>query len=396
MGITDLYKLQQKKVRTILGLMSGTSLDGLDIALCSFSGYGFDTQVSLKHFITQPYTENFKNQIRQAFSKKTVNLEHLTMLHAYIGRIHASLINDTLKKWGIESHEIDLIASHGQTIYHAPASLHQVKGLPDATLQMGDGDHIAVGTGIITISDFRQKHVAAGGEGAPLAAYGDILLFSSKDENRVLLNIGGISNFSFLPAQNSKNQFISTDAGPGNTLMDAFVRLCFGKNYDDNAAIARSGRCNLPLLTALSAHPFFNLDVPKTTGPELFNLEYLQQARQESGTQHIPDEDVLATLNRFTAESIAKTIRQCMTSAEPFTIYASGGGTKNPLLLENIKEVLPGTTVKSTASLGIDPSAKEAVLFAALANECIAPEKFNFRSSSKMPDVRMGKISLPD
>ena len=396
MGIADLYKLQQKASRTILGLMSGTSLDGLDIALCSFSGYGFETTVSLKHFITQPYSEEFKSQIRQVFSKRSVDLEQLTVLNAHIGRVHASLINKTLEEWGIDPVEVDLIASHGQTVYHAPASLHKIKEMPNATLQIGDGDHIAAGTGIITISDFRQKHLAAGGEGAPLAAYGDILLFSSKDENRMMLNIGGISNFSFLPAQNSKNQFISTDAGPGNTLMDLFVRLRFGKSYDDNASIARSGRCSQPLLTALSDHPFFNLDVPKTTGPELFNLEYLQQSQKESGTQNISDEDVLATLNRFTAESIARTIKLCMKTVEPFTIYASGGGISNPLLLENIKEALPGTTVKSTASLGIDPDAKEAVLFAALANECIAPKKISFKGRSKMPEVRMGKISLPD
>jgi len=392
--ISRLDQVQKKPCRLILGLMSGTSLDGLDIALCSFEGYGMDTCVSLKQFKTQSYAKDFKDRIRAVFSKRTVDLEQLTILNALIGRKHAQLINQTLSEWGVRSDEVDLIASHGQTIYHAPAHLHKISGMPNATFQIGDADHIAVITGIITVSDFRQKHIAAGGEGAPLAAYGDRLLFSSKQENRVLLNIGGIANFSFIPVKNLEKDFISTDAGPGNTLMDAFARHQFNIAYDKDSAIGRSGRVNSKLLKALLDHPFFSSPLPRTTGPELFNLEYLFQAQQKSATTELSNEDIMAVLNRFSAEAIAQTVQSAVNGAEKFSIYASGGGIHNQLLLENLKDKFPAVDIKSTDALGVKPDAKEAVLFAALANECIAPEGTVF-SGKGMPDIRMGKISFP-
>src|SRR5690606_29098773 len=158
----------------------------------------------------------------------------------------------------------DLIASHGQTIFHAPKHQHRKDGYPNATLQIGDGDHIAMKTGIITLSDFRQKHIAAGGEGAPLAVYGDYLIFSSATENRIMLNIGGIANFTFLPSAHLTG-FFSSDVGPGNTLMDQFIQLKYpGKYYDENAAIASSGKPNSDLLNALLDHPFYKAEFPKT------------------------------------------------------------------------------------------------------------------------------------
>jgi len=180
--------------------MSGTSLDGLDMALCEISGHGKETQLTLLDFETYGYDEVFKNEVRSVFSTQMVNLEKLCMLNSWIAREHATIINAQIKKWGIDKSEIDLIASHGQTIYHAPKRQHKQNGFENSTLQIGDGDHIAHHTGIITISDFRQKHVAAGGEGAPLAAYGDYILFADKKVDRILINIGGISNLTYIPA----------------------------------------------------------------------------------------------------------------------------------------------------------------------------------------------------
>jgi anhydro-N-acetylmuramic acid kinase len=185
--------------------------------------------------------------------------------------------------------------------------LHGKSKFGNATLQIGDGDHLACKTGIITISDFRQKHIVAGGEGAPLAAYGDFLIFSKKDENRIMLNIGGIANFTFLPGSLNADEVFCTDTGPGNTLMDAYIQNKYpGKYFDENAELAYKGITNENLLTALKAHPFFEQAFPKTTGPELFNLNYLQLAQQRSGTENLRNEDVLATLNRFSADTITK------------------------------------------------------------------------------------------
>ena len=177
------------------------------------------------------FNEDFKQEIKSVFSKKDIDLEKLCLLNPWIALQHASIINACLKKWNIKNEEIDLLASHGQTIYHAPKSLHGQQKFGNATLQIGDGDHLAVSTGIITLSDFRQKHIAAGGEGAPLAVYGDYLIFGKAGEDRILLNIGGIANFTFLPGSMNAAAIFSTDTGPGNTMMDAFMQQNFKELY---------------------------------------------------------------------------------------------------------------------------------------------------------------------
>lgn len=395
-GLSQLFEIVKKDKRTIIGLMSGTSLDGLDIALCEFTGYGTETEVEVLEFSTVPYKEEFKEKIKAIFSKREVDLEHVCLMNAYIGSLHADLVLECLKKWQVMPNMVDVIASHGQTIYHAPASQHMIKEMPNATLQIGDGDHIAVKTGILTLSDFRQKHIAAGGEGAPLAVYGDYLLFSKEGQNRIMLNIGGIANFTFLPGDLDTTKIFSTDVGPGNTLMDAYVQTQFsGKYFDSNAEIALRGQYSEDLLTALLDNPFFNQNFPKTTGPELFNLAYLEKAQVKSGTSYLSPEGVMATLNRFSATGICDALKRAL-KGETFEIFLSGGGMHNPLLVQNIKELLPNVVIKNTAELGIAPDAKEAVLFATLANECLVGNSISFGSEkNNIPSVQMGKISLP-
>lgn len=396
-GLGRLFGLVKKEKRTIIGLMSGTSLDGLDIALCEFTSHGMQTQMTLREFATMPYSAAFKAEVKAVFSKRQVDLEKVCLMNAYIGSFHADLVLACLQKWNIKPQEVDVIASHGQTIYHAPASLHLIEEMPNATLQIGDGDHIAVRTGIVTLSDFRQKHIAAGGEGAPLAVYGDYLLFSKKGQNRVMLNIGGIANFTFLPGDLDTSRIFSTDVGPGNTLMDAYVQSQFaGKYYDADSEIALRGAYNPALVDALLDHPFFKQDFPKTTGPELFNLAYLERAQERSGTVHISPQDVLATLNRFSARGICDALKRSLTG-EGFEIFLSGGGMHNPLLLQNMKELLANVAIRDTAELGVSPDAKEAVLFATLANECLVGDRIDFGpGQTRVPSVHMGKISLPE
>ena len=397
-NISSLNTIATKLKRTIIGLMSGTSVDGLDIALCHFSGTGIDTRIELKQFETVSYDEDYKAEISSVFSKKMVDLEKLCLLNAWVATQHADMILHCLKKWNIDATDIDIIASHGQTIFHAPKSLHGNSKFGNATLQIGDGDHLACKTGIITISDFRQKHIAAGGEGAPLAAYGDFLIFSKKNENRIMLNIGGIANFTFLPGNLNADEVFCTDTGPGNTMMDAFVQKNYpGKYFDENAAIASKGIVNKKLLSALKDHPFFDQAFPKTTGPELFNLNYLQQAQQRSGTESLPNEDILATLNHFSADTITDAIKKCIKEKNNFSFFVSGGGMHNPLLMKNITEQLSGSIFKSTKELNINPDAKEAVLFAVLANETICGSTINFgQGRNGIPNVSLGKISFPN
>jgi anhydro-N-acetylmuramic acid kinase len=399
-NLQNLYQIAQKPARKIIGLMSGTSMDGLDVALCEISGAGESTEVKLLNFDTVDYSEEIKIEIRKVFAKQTIDFQHLALLNEWIGVLHANMILDCLKAWNISANDIDLVASHGQTVMHAPKILHQQQKFPNATLQIGDGDHIAVKTGIITLSDFRQKHLAAGGEGAPLAVYGDYFIFGKKGENRIMLNMGGIANFTYLPATMNPEEVFVTDTGTGNTLIDAFTRHYFPeKAYDKNAEIARQGSVNQVLLEELKADNFFKTAFPKTTGPELFSIEYVKKAQLKSNTEQISVNDLLATLTRFSAETIAEavnfTINKTSYDIKDFNVYMSGGGMHNPLLVCWLKELLPCNFLK-TNDLGISGDAKEAVLFAILANETVSGGDSDFGSRRGIPSVSMGKISFPN
>jgi anhydro-N-acetylmuramic acid kinase len=389
-NLQKLFKTAQKDEKLGIGLMSGTSLDGLDIALCRFKDNGLHTQFELLHFITIPYHKHFKQEVHEIFSRRLVDLEKVTLLNAYIGTFHGELVLHALAKWGIKPDEVDFIASHGQSIYHAPKRLHQQTEYPNATLQIGDGDHLAVKTGILTISDFRQKHIAAGGEGAPLALYGDVLLANKPGEDRILLNIGGIANLTYLPADGDLHKVVCTDIGSGNTLIDAACREYFDKPYDKDSMIALTGLVNDELLEALLDHPFFGENAPKTTGPELFNLSYLSDAQQVSGTQDIGPEDIICTLSAFTARTIADFILAYFPADSK--IFASGGGAKNYFVTTYLKQLLPKASFGDTGDLGIDPDAKEAILFALLGNEALSGEPIQI---GKNPTVLMGKFSFP-
>jgi anhydro-N-acetylmuramic acid kinase len=390
-NLKKLFKTAQKPEKLGIGLMSGTSLDGLDIALCKFINNGLNTRFELLEFATIPYSDDFKTEVREVFSRKMVDLKKLTLLNAYIGSFHGTLVLDCLKNWGISPDDVDYIASHGQTIYHAPQRLHLKANYPNATLQIGDGDHLAVRTGILTISDFRQKHLAAGGEGAPLALYGDVLLGNKPGENRVLLNMGGIANLTYLPADGDASKVLCTDIGPGNTLIDAACKKYFNKAYDQDAQIAFSGKVNSVLLGALLSHPFFTEAFPKTTGPELFNLRYVEQAQQQSQTKDISPADIVATLSALTAAIIVNVI-ECNYPDKGLKLFVSGGGYRNPFIMRYLQERMPGVAIASTYDLGIDPDAKEAILFALLGNEALCGEPMPIGNN---PAVLMGKFSFP-
>jgi len=385
-NIEALYRIAGKHERTILGLMSGTSLDGLDIAVCTFLGSGTHTKLNVTHYTTIPYTEDFKAAVRKIFSIRAVDLEAVTLLNAHIARVHSSMVLSALEGWKLSASVIDVIASHGQTIYHAPKFLHPTSNYGNATLQIGDGDIISTATGIITISDFRQKHIAAGGEGAPLALYGDTILFAHKTENRVLLNMGGIANFTYLPAGQTTN-IISTDVGPANTLIDSYVKANYnGLSYDANGDIASSGTINEAFVNAVFAHPFFNTAFPKTVGPELFNLDFIEAACKTAGIVSMAHQDMIASLSYITARAIADGIYKVVGDANlELVIYASGGGIHNAYIMQQLQTMCPNASFKNLETLGVHPDAKEAVLFTVLANEALAGS----------PTLSMGKISFP-
>jgi anhydro-N-acetylmuramic acid kinase len=381
--LSRLLAVAQQPSRRIIGLMSGTSLDGLDVALCRCTGHGATLQVAMEQFVTVPYEAAFQARLR-AISQPWVDLEEVVLLNAEVARRHAATVLACLAEWGVGPAEVDVLASHGQTIWHAPRHQHGRAEFPHhATLQIGDGDHLAVGTGIITLSDFRQKHIAAGFEGAPLAPFADELLFRQPGVNRLLINLGGIANFTLLPADGGPAQ--ATDTGPGNTLLDAVVRQHYpGQAYDEGGRLAAQGQPHAGLLAALRSHSFFSEPFPKTTGPELFSPAYLAENQRLTATENLSVSDVLATLIELGAGAVAQGVRHYLGPAPAADALVSGGGAHNATLLAALARHLPATTLRSTAEAGVPPDAKEAVLFAVLANEALAGN-----------GLSLGKISLP-
>lgn len=377
-NVQRLLEIATKPTRTILGLMSGTSIDGLDIALCSFTGTGTASGAQVLKYSSLPYSVEEASFIRHFATSETVRVEDLAIANVWIARLHARMINDTLASWNIDKTDVDMIASHGQTIRHAPKRIHNQPDMPNATLQIGDGDHLAALTGILTISDFRQKHVALGGEGAPLAGYGDDLLFRSDTEPRILLNIGGIGNLTWLPTQRT-DDILTFDTGPGNTLIDAYCRAYFDKRMDEGGAIALSGTVDEALLANWLRDPFFTASPPKTTGPELFRLDRFQSRIPTT----LSKEDVLATLTAFTADSIALAISGFTQAGPDAVMYVSGGGVHNKALIGRLASKIAPIRIDKFDSIGGNPDAKEALLFAALANELVAGDR-----------LTLGKISF--
>ena len=396
-NISKLQTIAGKQTCRVIGLMSGTSLDGLDIALCDITGSGYDTKLDLIEFTTIPYTSSpyissQKEKIREIFSVRNVDLEHLCVYNAWLGNLHGEMILKALDDWNIAPDSIDFIASHGQTIYHAPASKHGMDSMPAATLQISDGDHIALKTGILTISDFRQKHTAAGGEGAPLAGYVDELLFFKRGKKRVLLNIGGIGNITWLDGTEENQPVLITDTGPGNTLIDACVHFFYPNlHYDEDGKIAQRGKVSEELLAVLKNDPFFKLALPKSTGPEYFNREFFEKALRDAGTDVSP-EDQIATLTRLTVESISDVIRKVGVD-EPCELYVSGGGGHNPVIMQGLRDQLSFAQVYPFEQLGINSDAKEAIIFAVLGNETLRGKGIRY---SKDRYLSLGKISFPD
>ncbi|WP_310686746.1 anhydro-N-acetylmuramic acid kinase [Aliifodinibius sp. S!AR15-10] len=398
-SIQRLSQIGSKSNRKIIGLMSGTSLDGLDIALCEVKGAGGETELDLLEFKTCTYSESIVKRLGPIVSRETVSLQEVCLANSWLANLHADLVLETLGDWQIEPEAIDAIASHGQTIYHAPFVKHKQKGMPNATLQVGDGDHIARKTGILTLSDFRQKHTAAGGEGAPLASIVDRQLYSHPTENRFLLNIGGIANFSFLPAEQSEAEYVTTDSGPGNTMINAIVQKHFNKDYDRDGEIAEAGKVKTELLAEMKRDSYFKKPFPKTTGPELFNLDWIEKKKKAASVVDIDPQDLVATVTWLSAESIADAIRSVANKLEeelPPVVYLSGGGMHNDTMMKWLRNLLENMQVESFEVIGYNPDAKEAASFAVLANEMLAGDGFLINPKRGVSRrVNFGKISFP-
>lgn len=357
-----------------LGVLSGTSMDAIDIAAVNFSL----TIPSIYATSSTPLPSNYKERYLQIINTGNCRLEELGDLDNWTAELFANAINGFLKEHNIDKKDITAIGSHGQTLWHAPFANRPF------TLQIGDPNLIAVKTGITTIADFRRANIAAGGQGAPLAPAFHQAVFSKAQEPRCIVNIGGFSNISVL----ENNKYFGFDPGPGNCLMDYWVKTHFNLDFDQDGKLAAIGKVNTTLLECCLADPYFKRSAPKSAGREYFNPAWLED-KIAASKQNDAAVNVLATLLQLTAQSISNAIKDHASSNT--RVFICGGGAKNLQLLSVLSTQLE-QTVLTTAELGIDPSWVEAALFAWLAKETVNGRTINLPTTGATLPVVLGGI----
>ena len=366
------HHLSQKQTKKVIGLMSGTSVDGVDATLVEIQGYGLETKVELLAFDSLPFDTEVRARIFDLFQPETSRVDQICQMNFLIGEIFANAALAVVQRAKLGMDKIDLIGSHGQTIYHLPPQTG-AQYIP-STLQLGEPAVIAHRTGIPTVADFRVADVAAGGQGAPLVPYVDFLLFRQTSRTIALQNIGGISNVTLIPAGAAGCDVLASDTGPGNMIIDSVMEiLTDGEEMYDNAGqFAAQGSVCESLLGEWLQHPFIGARPPKTTGREAFGRQFANGAIQRAQTQNLGQADLVATLTAFTAQTIFDYYRRFLFPHYSVDeIYISGGGSHNLTLMQHLKTLFQPIPLLSVDSIGISSDAKEAVAFAVLANEAI-------------------------
>jgi len=355
----------------VAGLMSGTSLDGIDVAIVEIAG----SRIRTVGFQSRPYPDAVRRAIL-AVSNAHTHTAAISRLNFELGELYARAVRHAVKRFGA----VELIGCHGQTIFHEGGR---------NTLQLGEAAVLAERTGVPVVSNFRARDIAAGGQGAPLVPFVDALLFRHRTETRVALNIGGIANITVIPP---RGEVVAFDTGPGNMAIDALAREYTGgrQNYDRGGRIAASGKVNRALLEKLLADRYYRRRPPKSAGREQYGAEFVTRLKQSG----LPMPDLIATATVLTAAAIAMGIGS-VEGNRPFTLIVSGGGVHNPRMMEYLAAFLPQAAISSSAGFGVDPDAKEAIAFAILAYQTWRGRPGNLPSASgaRRPVV-LGDLTL--
>jgi len=361
----------------VAGVMSGTSLDGIDVAIVDIQG----NQIRPLAFHSTPYPKAVREALL-GVSNAMTHTASIARLHFLLGELYADAVKKASRR-----HKPALIGMHGQTIFHEGSPVEYLGRRVASTLQIGEAAVVTEHTGVHTISNFRERDIAAGGQGAPLVPYIDYLLFRHARRGRVALNIGGIANITMIPAGAKPEDVIAFDTGPGNMVIDALVAQHTGgkQRYDRNGSIARRGKLHEKLLEAMMSDPYLNRKPPKTTGREQFGQQFVSGLLATG----VALPDLIATATEFTARSIARAISKGICE-----LIVAGGGVHNRQVMRRLRELLPGIDVISSADFGIDPDAKEAIAFAVLAYEFVRGRPGNLPSATgARRSVILGKSS---
>lgn len=388
--------------RRVIGLMSGTSLDGVDAACCRItrpkrSRNPFDYSITIESFVDHAYDANLRSRLVAVCDDETGTVDEVTRLNVALADRFADVARQAWEAAGVSPQSVDLIGSHGQTVWHIPAEETLPSGRRSrSTLQIGDGSVIADRTGVRTVSDFRMRDIAAGGHGAPLAPYIDTIEFSASDRSRAIQNIGGIGNCTLLPADTDFDDVRAFDTGPGNMVIDAVVELLTDgeKTYDVDGEIAARGTVDDELIDRYLEDDYFRETPPKSTGREYFGHSYAERFITDGRDRGLSDESIVASATALTARSIADAYNR-FAPEYPDEIYISGGGAYNPTLV-SLLEAETASPVARLRELGLEGDRKEAALFALLAAtfEDGVPNNVPRATGASEPVV-MGKLSKP-
>ncbi|MGM7701802.1 anhydro-N-acetylmuramic acid kinase [Pseudalkalibacillus sp. Hm43] len=387
--LTSILKSERKLA---VGLMSGTSLDGIDAALVEISGAGENTEVKLIEFDTTPYSSEDREQLIELCSPSSSTVEKICRMNVVLGERFGEAALNVIQKAGYQPGDIQFISSHGQTIYHWPEER--------STLQIGELANIAAKTGILTVGDFRPSDMAYDGQGAPLVPFVDALLFSHETETRVLLNIGGISNLTVVPALSNRNRaFSAFDVGPGNVLIDGAVRRLTNnkQSYDKNGEMAKQGKVHLELLeTLIQEDGFLTIQPPKSTGRELYTEDRLDKILVRAEKLNLNPNDTIATITAYTVQMIAESLDKFIHKDHAINqLIVSGGGAYNETIMDGLKDAL-SYKVSKMDDIAFDGDAKEAIAFTILGNQFLHGETNNLPTATgASKQVVMGKMALP-
>ncbi|WP_442596219.1 anhydro-N-acetylmuramic acid kinase AnmK [Neobacillus sp. D3-1R] len=377
-----------------VGLMSGTSLDGIDAALVEIENSGAQTKIQLLDFQTNPFSPEIKAEIQDCLSLEKSTVQLICSVNFKLGHLLAESVKTICQKNNLPFEKLDFIGSHGQTIYHQPSS--QGLFIP-STLQIGEPAVIAYETDTIVVSNFRTMDMAAGGQGAPLVPFSEFVLYRSEQKNRLLQNIGGIGNVTVIPKNADIHHVTAFDTGPGNMIIDEICQRLFHIPFDEGGKLAAQGKVDANLLKELMATPYLSTKPPKTTGRELFGKEFTTH-RILKNYAHLSKFDLLTTVTMFTAQSIAANYQQFIFPKYSINeVIIGGGGSYNTTLVSMIKELLKNECeVFIQEDLGFSSEAKEAIAFAILANETLHGNTSNVQSATGAREsVILGNITLP-
>ncbi|MEG2291200.1 MAG: anhydro-N-acetylmuramic acid kinase AnmK [Clostridium sp.] len=361
-----------------VGLMSGTSLDGIDAALVEVTGCGMDTKINLIEFITLDIPKDIKEEIKKACDEEDSSVSLICSLNFKLGYLFAEAVKAVCKKANFSLDKLDFIASHGQTIYHIPKSNNI---FTSSTMQIGEASVIAYEIGTQVVSNFRVMDMASGGEGAPLVPYSEFVLYGQNYESIALQNIGGIGNVTVIPETKDIRNIFAFDTGPGNMIIDEVCQRLFGVSYDEDGKIASIGNINEDMLNDLMSHSYILAPPPKSTGREEFGERYVDKLLEKY--KNIKNEDILATVTMFTSKSIAENYKKfILLEVDLKKVIIGGGGAHNKTLIKYLKTEIPNVEVITQDELGFSSDAKESIAFVILANETLNGNVSNVPSAT--------------